>query len=274
MSSLIDPINTIISLLGVVAAFLVANYRGEMAATKYAQRETKRMKHAKILVTQPLSLFMRRLYHINSIFGSRPKKIDIHNLKKTPDFEFFIEHLNTGYQPLFQTFCGYKDHYNEIVDQVIETYQRAEYLLVQKWRREPDFNTIEPPLKSYISQFIAHFSEEVTRRLINDTEPKISSLHPQDTEKIIVGSAHIEIYGLEDREKVVNDLNLILESSEVFGKLQQLLEKAKPLLEEYDEIHYQLNLIRSLVNAEVPLEGSCKAGRKANYESNRVILKR
>jgi len=123
-----------------------------------------------------------------------------------------------------------------------------------------------PPLKSFIDQIIVHFSGEVAHRLVNNTEPKLSSIHPTDSGTIIVGSSHISIHSPIDRIKVVSDLNLILEGSEVFGELQQLWEESKPLSKVRVQIDYELQLLRSLVYAGVPLKGSCIAGREANYE--------
>lgn len=269
-NALADPlvilvIQALISLLGVAAAFWVANYRGEMAAAKYAQSETQRREHMRTLITNPINQLRTYLYDINNILYNRHQNIDIHKLK-SPEAEFFYEHLNTGYPPLMQTICRYKESYNGIVDQVNSIYQKASDLLEQKWGDEPDFINMEPPLKSFIDQVIAYFSDEVAQRLVNNTEPKLSSIYPTDSDTIMVGSSYIIIYSPIDRKKVVSDINLILEGSEVFGEIQKLWEESKPLSEVLIQINYELNLLRSLVYAGVPLKGSCIAGREANYE--------
>ena len=255
--------NLLISLVGVLLSFWVANYRGEMAATKYAQSETKRREHERILITNPINQLKTYLYDITNILINRSQNIDIHKLK-SPDAEFFYEHLKTGYPKLMQTINRYEDSYNRIANQVNSIYQSASDLLEKKWKHDPDLNIKVHQLKSHINQIIAHFSGEVAHRLINNTKPKLSSIHPNDSDTIIVGSSHIIIYSFIDRETVVNDLNLILEGSEVFGKLQQLWEKSKSLSEVRSQIHYELELMKSLVYAGVTLKGSCVACIKAH----------
>ena len=139
MSTLIDPINTLISLLGVVVAFFVANYRGEMAATKYAQSETKRREHERILITNPINNLKPYLYDIKNILNHGSQYLDIHQLR-SPDTEFFYEHLKTGYPKLWQTIFRYENTYNSRASQVDSIYQSASDLLEKKWIHDPDIN--------------------------------------------------------------------------------------------------------------------------------------
>ena len=69
-----------------------------------------------------------------------------------------------------------------------------------------------------------------------------------------------------DAEKIVHDLNSVLEGPEVFGQLQQLWEEARPLRKERDETYLQLERIRASAHAGIFLRGLCTVGNQASYE--------
>ncbi len=133
----------------------------------------------------------------------------------------------------------------------------------------PKPEVIRSSLKNDIKRIIEAFYGEVVRRLIYDRELQLPSAHLEDPPRIIVGASNIMITSGIDIEKAVTDLNLILEGSEVFGKLQQLWEKYKSLSENHSEIHYELDLMRALVLSGVHLKGWCTVGTAAKYEHAR-----
>ncbi len=122
VSALADPIvilalQALISLLGVAASFWVATNRGEMAATKYAQNETQRKEHERILITTPLDQLKTSVYRIDNVLINCSQYMDIHQFR-SPDAEFFYEHLKTGYPELWQTIFRYESTYNSRAHQV------------------------------------------------------------------------------------------------------------------------------------------------------------
>ncbi len=273
LNALADPIvilalQALISLLGVAASFWVATNRGEMAATKYAQNETQRREHERILITNPLDQLKTSVLSINNVLINRFHYMDIHQ-SRSPDTEFFYEHLKTGYPELWQTIFRYENTYNSRVSQVELIYQNASDLLEKKWGDDPNFNIETHQLKNDIKRIIEAFYGEVVRRLIHDTELQLPSAHLEDPPRIIVGATHIMITSGIDIEKAVTDLNSILEGSVVFVKLQQLWKKYKSLSVNHSEIHYELDHMRALVHSGVHLKGWCTVGIAAKYEHAR-----
>lgn len=258
-------IQTLIGLATIAASIWVASTRGEMAATKYAQNEAQRRDHWRTLVTKPINHLIKQLLQISNILHRRRQKIDIHKLKSI-DTEFFYEHLNTGYPQLMQTICRYQESYNGKVEQVNSIYHRASELLEQKWEDDPEIINMKPHLKSFINDLIGYFSSEVAMSFVNNTEPRSVSIPTNSANTILICNSHIIIDESIDREKVVSDLNLIFESTEVYGELQKLWEESQPSSKVPKQIIDELNLIRGWVMAGVPLKGSCSAGREANYE--------
>ncbi len=258
-------IQTLIGLATIGASIWVANTRGEMAATKYAQNEAQRRDHWRTLVTNPIVHLKNKLPDINNIPSSNRQNIDIHE-SKAIDTDFFYEHLNTGYPQLMKKICRYQESYNGKVNQVNLVYQRASDLLEQKWEADPDFTNMKPDIKSVINQIISNFSSEVAMRFVNKIEPRLVSIPSNVPNAILIASMHIMIYDSIDIEKVVSDLNLILESTACYGELQQLWEDSQPLSKLRNQIWVELNRIKGWVMAGVPLKGSCSAGREANYE--------
>lgn len=230
------------------------------------QRELRYQKrdHDLLIYARPINLLLTSLLEVNNILPRSDQKIDIHK-HHFKDQEFFFEHLETGYQTLFQKMCDYQDSYNGIVDQVNAIYRNAVDLLKQKWIVEPDFNNLVPPLTSYIEQIMAYFPNEVTRRLIHGEDPQLACPHPQDQETILFGSSHIIIYSF-DREMVIKDLNSILEGSEVFGRLQQIWSKVNPLYEDVKQIKEEIERIRASIHAGLNLRGSCSVGKEVGFE--------
>ena len=262
-----DQISTLLlsAFISTIVSFLVAIYFGEMAATKYAQKETKRREHERILITNPLAQLQRAVYHIDNFLINRSQNIDIHQLR-SPDVEFFHEHLKTGYPKLWKTILEYKNTYNSMANQADSIYQSASDLLEKKWEDDPNLKIEAYQLKSNIKRIIESFSGEVVRRVIYGNEPQLMSAHLRDPPQIIVGANNIMITSGIDLGKIVTDLKLILEGSEVFGELQQLWEKSRSLSIVQSDIYYELELMKSLVHSGVHLEGWCTVGIAANYE--------
>ncbi|MFX0207084.1 MAG: hypothetical protein ACFFDT_13935 [Candidatus Hodarchaeota archaeon] len=276
---LADPVailvlQAIIAALGVAVSFWVANYRGEMAATKYTLNETRRREHALMLVSEPMRNLKNSLLYIEKILqvGTTSTgefylfKVDIHE-NKSPEIEFLFEHLKTGYPQLWQTICRYQDSYNKIVDRSLATYRRALDLLEQKWGAmgdETKLLTVAFSPKIFAARAIEAFSKEVTSRLVYENEPHLATVQSPTT--ITVGGRNIETMSEFDAQTIAYDLNSVLEGTEIFGQLEQLWEVAKALREERDQIDYQLNQIRAYAHAGIFIQGSCIAGRKAHYE--------
>jgi len=257
---LADPIvilvlQVVIAAASVVVSFWVANYRGEMAATKYTLNETRRREHALMLAAEPIQSLKGSLRYIETILqvGTTSTgelylfrvEIDEHS---SPEIEFLFEHLNTGYPQLRQAICRYQDSYNKIVDRVLATYQRALDLLEQMWGAETDLLPVAPSPKIFAARIIGAFSKEVTSRLVHENEPRLATV--QSPSNINVGGTNIPNMPETDSERMVNDLNLILEGSEVFGQLQQLWEEARPLRKERKQIDYQLEHIGHMLVQE------------------------
>ena len=266
-------------IVGVIVSIWVAKHYGEMAATKYTLNETRRREHALMLSAEPMQDLKRSLYYINSILEVGVHhagelylfKVDI-NRHSSPEIEFLFEHLKTGYPQLWQAICRYQDSYNKIADRVLETYRRAMDLLEQMWGAEPDLLTVAPYPKIYTARAIEYFSKEVTSRLAHENEPRTATVQSQNN--INLWSTNLATKSETDGERIVHDLNSILESPEVFGQLQLLWEEARPLREERDQIDYQLERIRAYAHAGIYLQGSCTAGRKAHYEIGKNNEKR
>lgn len=259
-----------IAAVGVAVSFWVANYRGEMAATKYTLNETRRREHALMLVTEPLKSLQNSLRYVERILQvgtTRGEfyifKVELHE-HRSPEIEFLFEHLKNGYPQLLQAIYRYQDSYNKIVDRVLTTYRRALDLLEQTWGVEPDLLTVVTSPKIYAARAIEAFSKEVTNRLVHEDEPRIATVQSPGT--INVWSTNIVAFPETDAERIVHDLNSILEDPEIFGQLQQLWEEARPLRKERDEIDFQLERIRAFAHAGIFLQGSCTAGREAHYE--------
>lgn len=277
-SLLADPVvililQVAIAAVGVAVSFWVANYRGEMAATKYTLNETRRREHALMLVTEPLKSLQNSLCYVERILQvgtTRGEfyifKVELHE-HRSPEIEFLFEHLKNGYPQLLQAIYRYQDSYNKIVDRVLTTYRRALDLLEQTWGVEPDLLTVVTSPKIYAARAIEAFSKEVTNRLVHEDEPRIATV--QSPSIINVWSTNIVAFPETDAERIVHTLNSILEDPEIFGQLQQLWEEAKPLREERDEIDFQLERIRAYAHAGIFLHGSCTAGREAHYEHSR-----
>lgn len=272
---LADPVvilvlQVIIAAVSVIASFWVANYRGEMAATKYTLNETRRREHALMLVAEPIQSLKGSLRYIEQIFQVGTTsigelyqfKVDIH-ARKSPESEFLFEHLNTGYSQLWQAICRYQDSYNKIADQVLATYRRALDLLEQRWI-ETDLLTVAPSPKIYAARAVEAFSKEVTSRLVYENEPRFATI--QGSNIIMVYSTNIQTMSERDADEIVRDINSILEDPKVFGQLKQLWEEARPLHKERKQIDIQLERIRAFAQAGIFLQGSCTAGRKAHYE--------
>lgn len=271
--------NLIISLGGVLLAFWVANYRGEMAATKYTLNETRRREHALILVDEPLSSLKGSLFHFDNIMriwvDTKTGELSIHNIdisdRISPAEELLHEHLKTGYPQLLQSMNRYQDSFNRMANQVLATYQRGMDLLVQKWEAETDLITVRPSPKIYAAKMINIFSQEVFNRLYQKNEPVLSYVCPNPT-VFMIGTHPSQTMNSRDAKRIVDDLNSILESPEVFGKLQQLWKETKLLIKEREKIDYGLDKLRTFTRAGIYLQGSCKAGREAHYESLALSL--
>ncbi len=188
--ALADPIvilalQALISLLGVAASFWVATNRGEMAATKYAQNETQRKEHERILITNPLDQLKTSVLRIDNFLINYSYYMDIHQFI-SPDTEFFYAHLKTGYPELWKTIFRYEITYNSRVNEVDSIYQSASDSLEKKWGEDPNFN-IEPHLlKTDIERIIEAFHGEVVRRLIHDREPQLPSAQLEDPPRITI----------------------------------------------------------------------------------------
>ena len=268
---LVDPVvilvlQVVIAAVSVIASFWVANYRGEMAATKYTLNESRRREHALMLVTEILQSLQGSLRYIEQIYqvGTTHTgefyifKVEF-NEHRSPESEFLFEHLNTGYPQLLQAIYRYQDSYNKIIDRVLVTYRRALDLLEQMWGAEPNLLTVASSPKIYAARLIEAFSKEVTSRLVYENEPRSASVQSPDI--INVWSTTFATKSKTDGERIVHDLNSILEGPEIFGQLQQLWEEARPLRKEREQIDIQLERIRAYAQAGIFLNGSCSAGR-------------
>jgi hypothetical protein len=270
-SSFILILQVIIATLGVILSFWVANYRGEMAATKYTLKEARRREHVLMLVDEPMHILESSLLVIDGILKvwyTHPGKlntmrVDIYS-DKSPETSFLFEHLSTGYPQLWQAICRFQDSYNKIVDQVLAIYQRALDLLEEKWGAITDLRTGVTSPKTYAAEAIDNFSKEVTNRLQWGKEPLKATVKTPDI--ITFWSTDIDSVPWADAETIVHDLNSILEDPEVFRQLQQLWEEAKLLRKEREQICSQLDRIKAFTRAGIFLRGSCTVGREANYE--------
>ncbi len=272
-------LQALISVAGVLVSYWVATNRGEMAATKYTLNETRRREHALLLVDEPLSSLGGSLLYFDNIMriwvDTKTGELSIQNIdisdRISPAEELLHGHLKTGYPQLLQSIIRYQDSYNRIANQVLTTYQSGMDLLVKKWEAETVLITFGTSPKIYAAKMINLFSQEVINRLYQRNEPVLSNVSPNPT-VFIIGTTPSQAMNSRDAKRIVDDLNSILESTEVFGKLQKLWKETEILIKERQKIDYDLDKLRTFTRAGIYLQGSCKAGREAHYESLALSL--
>ena len=247
------------------------NRRQDRDLAERTLKEDKIRRHSLRLVDKPLNALEQRLLPYDAILGIivdlskgelRGRKIKIYGQSRAENC--LCEHLENGYPEIWKAIQDYKDSYNGIFNRVLKTHKRGMDLLVQKWDAETNLKTVKPLRKRAL--IIRDFNAEVVNRLFQGYEPNLPCV--KNLIEVWYGSILLSAENESEANRIVDDLNSILESPEIYGELQNLWEEAKFLREERNKIVYELKSLRFSVAEWVHLEGFCTVGIDAHYESS------
>lgn len=261
-------LQVIIATAGVVVAFFVATYRGEMAATKFSINETRRRDHALRLIEKALESIKESLTNIELILGVRPKssdeltigKMDIHKMVY-PEKELLLKHLETGYEQLYGMISNYQETYNKLADSSLVIYNKAIQTLKDACKEE----TLGFSVDIKYARTIEAFSGGVTSQLAHSNSSKLAR-YARDNHVWLGSYDIVARLTQEQGEKLAKAINSLFQDPEIFGQLEQIWKDAQPLIEDRNRIKNEINMLKTYVEAGVHLEGSCQAGMKAGYE--------
>jgi len=269
-----EQISTLLlnALISAIVSFLVSIYFGEMAATKYLQKETLHREHDLLLVGEPLNGLRGSIRYYSDVVTQvyvnlQNGEISIPRMNITDrisiEEELLHEHLDSGYPQLLQSIKTYQDSYNGLRDRVNATYQKGMDLLMHRWVTEKELTAMNFLPERLCARILRIFKDEVSSRLF---EKRVPIYALSDNDLIIWGTEQFNVGDEIEALQFVSDINDILEGPEIYEEIKKSWLEAESLREEREKIDNDLDRIIASVNAGVPFGGWCTVGIAANYE--------
>lgn len=228
-----------------------------------------RRDHSRLLTEKPLDEIKRNLEHADNILmvwvqGATNqiarRRIDI-DAEISPNAQFFLNHLRTGYRDLYATIEDYEKSFNELVDRELATYGKVLTAM-------NDFAALQEGVHWEVSaaRCVEAFSQMIEVEIGRGGKHQLAIV--ETPSRVRLGSYIIAHTDDDDASsKLAKRINSLFEDENIIQELKRIARESQDSLAKVRRlIDNQLEDIRALVLSNVPLEGWCRGGETGGYE--------